>query len=97
VFFLSAAADFLYHYRTLCTSNEKGFSALWGKFAADILMQDWDTALEDMTRLREIIDSKVWLAAHGTEKHPSCCSTMVLGRKTDVLVIGVVYRRSSHR
>jgi len=54
----SASADFLYHYRTLCTSNEKGFSALWGKFAADILMQDWDTALEDMARLREVIDSK---------------------------------------
>lgn len=49
----------MYHYRTLCTSNEKGFSALWGKFAADILMQDWDTALEDMARLREVIDSKV--------------------------------------
>jgi hypothetical protein len=56
---IAAAADFLYHYRTLCTSNEKGFSALWGKFAADILMQDWETALEDMARLREVIDSKV--------------------------------------
>merc|ERR1719183_258903 len=54
----SGAAEFLYHYRTMCTSNEKGFSALWGKFAADILMQDWDTALEDMARLREVIDSK---------------------------------------
>ena len=34
-------------------------SALWGKFAADILMQDWDEAQEDMTRLKEIIDSKM--------------------------------------
>jgi len=54
----SGAAEFLYHYRTLCTSNEKGFSALWGKFAADILMQDWETAIDDMARLKEIIDSK---------------------------------------
>ena len=61
---ISASADFLYHYRTLCTSNEKGFSALWGKFAADILMQDWDTALEDMARLREVIDSKVRAYSH---------------------------------
>ena len=34
-------------------------SALWGKFAADILMQEWDEAQEDMTRLKEIIDSKM--------------------------------------
>eukprot|EP00242_Pyramimonas_sp_CCMP2087_P005245 CAMPEP_0198199476 /NCGR_PEP_ID=MMETSP1445-20131203/2769_1 /TAXON_ID=36898 /ORGANISM="Pyramimonas sp., Strain CCMP2087" /LENGTH=431 /DNA_ID=CAMNT_0043869333 /DNA_START=64 /DNA_END=1359 /DNA_ORIENTATION=+ len=54
----SAAQEFLYHYRTLSTSNEKGFSALWGKFAADILMQDWETALEDMARLKDVIDAK---------------------------------------
>eukprot|EP00899_Mesostigma_viride_P024735 jgi/Mesvir1/5446/Mv15503-RA.1 len=54
----SAAAEFLYHYRTLCTNAERSFSALWGKFASEILMQNWDTALEDMTRLKETIDSK---------------------------------------
>jgi len=42
----SAAAEFLYHYRSLCTNSERGSSALWGKFAADILQQDWDTAVE---------------------------------------------------
>ena len=30
----SAAAEFLYHYRSLCTNGERGASALWGKFAA---------------------------------------------------------------
>ena len=55
----SGAAEILRYYRSLCTSNERSFSALWGKFAADILMQDWDEALEDMTRLKEIIDSKI--------------------------------------
>ena len=34
-------------------------SALWGKFAADILMQEWEEAQEDMTRLKELIDSKM--------------------------------------
>lgn len=33
-------------------------SALWGKFAADILMQDWEEANEDLNRLKEAIDSK---------------------------------------
>jgi translation initiation factor 3 subunit E len=34
-------------------------SALWGKLAAEILMQNWDIALEELNRLKEIIDSKV--------------------------------------
>jgi len=54
----SAAAEFLYHYRTLCTNSEMSFSALWGKLAADILMQDWENAIEDIARLKENIDSK---------------------------------------
>jgi hypothetical protein len=32
---------------------------LWGKLAAEILMQNWDIALEELNRLKEIIDSKV--------------------------------------
>lgn len=55
----SGAAEFLRYYRSLASNNERSFSALWGKFAADILMQDWEEALEDMTRLKEIIDSKM--------------------------------------
>ena len=54
----SAAAEFLYHYRALCTSSERGASALWGKFASDILQQDWDTAVEDMTRLKDAIENR---------------------------------------
>ena len=33
---------------------------MWGKLAAEILMQNWDTALEELNRLKEIIDSKVF-------------------------------------
>lgn len=54
----SAAAEFLYHYRSLCTNADRGFAALWGKFASDILMQDWDTAVEDMTRLKDTIENR---------------------------------------
>lgn len=56
----SGAADYLYQYRALCTNSERSLSALWGKLAAEILMQNWDTALEELNRLKEIIDSKVF-------------------------------------
>lgn len=32
---------------------------MWGKLAAEVLMQNWDVALEELNRLKEIIDSKV--------------------------------------
>ncbi len=55
----SGASDFLYQYRTLCTNSDHSFSALWGKLAAEVLMQNWDVAIEELTRLKDIIDSKV--------------------------------------
>ncbi|TYG90174.1 hypothetical protein ES288_A07G044900v1 [Gossypium darwinii] len=36
----SGAADYLYQYRALCTNSERSLSALWGKLAAEILMQN---------------------------------------------------------
>ncbi|XP_072994661.1 eukaryotic translation initiation factor 3 subunit E [Typha latifolia] len=54
----SAAADYLYQYRGLCLNSDRSLSALWGKLAAEILMQNWDVALEELNRLKEIIDSK---------------------------------------
>eukprot|EP01135_Chromosphaera_perkinsii_P006531 Nk52_evm3s539 gene=Nk52_evmTU3s539 len=54
----SGAAEYLCHFRILSTDPEKNFAALWGKFAAEILMQNWEGALEDMNRLKETIDSK---------------------------------------
>jgi len=32
-------------------------NAVWGKLASEILMQNWDTALEDVNRIKEIIDT----------------------------------------
>lgn len=55
----SGASDYLYQYRTLCTNSDRSFSALWGKLAAEVLMQNWDVAVEELNRLKEIIDSKV--------------------------------------
>ena len=54
----SAAAEFLYHYRSLCTNGERGASALWGKFASDILQQDWNAAVEDMIRLKDAVENR---------------------------------------
>ncbi|XP_020690718.2 eukaryotic translation initiation factor 3 subunit E-like [Dendrobium catenatum] len=54
----SGAADYLYHYRDLCTNSDRSLSALWGKLAAEILMQNWAIALEELNRLKQIIDSK---------------------------------------
>lgn len=55
----SGAAEFLRYYRLLCNDGGRAFSALWGKFSADMLMQDWDEALEDMNRLKEAIDREM--------------------------------------
>jgi len=33
--------------------------ALWGKLASEILTTNWETALEDLNKLKEAIDQKV--------------------------------------
>jgi translation initiation factor 3 subunit E len=52
------AAEYLQHYRALSTHADKNFSALWGKFAAEILKQNWNSALEDLKKLKEAIDTR---------------------------------------
>jgi len=56
------AAEYLFHYIPLssgCPDKQADFfSALWGKFLSEILMQNWDTALEDMNRLKEVIANR---------------------------------------
>jgi translation initiation factor 3 subunit E len=53
----SGAADYLYHFRVLSTSTALLLSAHWGKLASDILTGKWDSALEEVNRLRELIES----------------------------------------
>ncbi|KAJ3092928.1 Eukaryotic translation initiation factor 3 subunit E [Quaeritorhiza haematococci] len=54
----SGCAEMLYHFRILSTDYDLNMSALWGKLAAEILTQNWDTALDDLTKLKELIDQR---------------------------------------
>ncbi|KAI5989640.1 eIF3 subunit 6 N terminal domain-containing protein [Pisolithus orientalis] len=54
----SGAADYLYHFRVLSTDSELNTSAHWGKLASDILTGKWDTALEELNTLRDVVDSR---------------------------------------
>jgi len=51
-------ALYLAHFRLLSDDVERNLSALWGKLAAEILMQNWNNASEDLKALREAIDTK---------------------------------------
>ena len=54
----SGAAQYLDSHRLLVPPTDKFYlSNLWGKLACEILMQQWEHALEDFTRLKEYIDS----------------------------------------
>jgi len=54
----SGAAEYLYFHRLLVGPSDKHFlNGLWGKLASEILMQNWETALEDLNRLKDFIDN----------------------------------------
>lgn len=54
----SVSTSYLYFCMLVLPPNDKNYlSALWGKFASEILYQNWDSALEDLNKLREYIDS----------------------------------------
>ena len=56
----SGAAEYLYFHRVLVQPGDKrSLDSLWGKLASEILMQNWDSAWEDLHRLRENIDSNL--------------------------------------
>ncbi len=50
----SQAGEYLAAYRTLSGSEDVGVA--WGKLAADILLQDWASAQEQLGRVREVLD-----------------------------------------
>ncbi|XP_031561936.1 eukaryotic translation initiation factor 3 subunit E [Actinia tenebrosa] len=53
----AGAAEYLYFYRVLAPGGDRNsLNALWGKLASEILMQNWETALEDLNRLKEVIE-----------------------------------------
>ncbi len=57
----SGAAEYLYFHRILVQPNDKNYlNGLWGKLASEILMQNWDTALEEVKRLQTFIDESTF-------------------------------------
>merc|ERR1719420_1483787 len=57
----SGAAEYLYSHRILVQPTDQNYlNGLWGKLASEILMQNWDSALEDLKRLQQHIDESTF-------------------------------------
>merc|ERR1740128_607475 len=51
------ASEYLYFHRILVQSTDPNYlNGMWGKLASEILMQNWDTALDDFNRLKQFFD-----------------------------------------
>ena len=55
-----SAAELLYQFRILSTDNDKVNAATWGKLASDILTTNWESAMEEVTKLKESIDTRLF-------------------------------------
>ncbi|KAK0705726.1 eIF3 subunit 6 N terminal domain-containing protein [Apiosordaria backusii] len=53
------ATETLYRFRVLSTDNDKVAYATWGRLACEILTMNWEVALEEVQKVREVIDSKL--------------------------------------
>ncbi|KAK4178935.1 eIF3 subunit 6 N terminal domain-containing protein [Triangularia setosa] len=53
------ATETLYRFRVLSTDNDKVAYATWGRLACEILTMNWESALEEVQKVREVIDSKL--------------------------------------
>ncbi|KAK0649691.1 eIF3 subunit 6 N terminal domain-containing protein [Cercophora newfieldiana] len=53
------ASELLYRFRVLSTDNDKVSYATWGRLACEILTTNWDMALEELQKVRELIDTKL--------------------------------------
>ncbi|KAF2166138.1 hypothetical protein M409DRAFT_55017 [Zasmidium cellare ATCC 36951] len=56
----ASASELLYQFRILSTDNDKVNSATWGKLACDILTVNWESAMEEVTKLKESIDTRLF-------------------------------------
>ncbi|KZF21881.1 eukaryotic translation initiation factor 3 subunit 6 [Xylona heveae TC161] len=54
------AAELLYQFRVLSTDNDKVASATWGKLASEILTTNWVSAMEEVQKVKESIDTKLF-------------------------------------
>ncbi|CAI6338498.1 unnamed protein product [Periconia digitata] len=53
------ASELLTRFRILTTDNDKEREASWGKLACEILSANWESALDDITKLAEHIDGRL--------------------------------------
>ena len=44
------------------TDNDKTASATWGKLACEILLMNWEGALEEINKVKDMIEQKVEMA-----------------------------------
>ncbi|KAI5793840.1 eukaryotic translation initiation factor 3 subunit E [Peziza echinospora] len=65
----SSASDLLYSYRILSTDNDKTASATWGKLACEILLMNWEGALEEIQKVKEMIEQKLFNNPLGQLRH----------------------------
>jgi translation initiation factor 3 subunit E len=54
------AAELLYRFRVLSTDNDKVAEATWGKLASEILSVNWEAAMEEISKLKENIDTRLF-------------------------------------
>jgi translation initiation factor 3 subunit E len=54
------AAELLYQFRVLSTDNDKVASATWGKFASEILTTSWEAAMEEVQKVKESIETRLF-------------------------------------
>lgn len=54
------ASDTLYHFRVLSTDNEKVASATWGKLACDILRAEFEPAMEEVQKVKDSIETRLF-------------------------------------
>ena len=50
---------FIFLLQATGNDDRNTLNALWGKLGSEILMQNWETALEDLNRLKDVIESNV--------------------------------------
>ncbi|EFQ98302.1 eukaryotic translation initiation factor 3 subunit E [Nannizzia gypsea CBS 118893] len=54
------AAELLYQFRVLSTDNDKVAAATWGKLACEILTTNWEGAMEEITKVKDSIDTRLF-------------------------------------
>ncbi|ODQ83054.1 hypothetical protein BABINDRAFT_31339 [Babjeviella inositovora NRRL Y-12698] len=62
------ASDLLYTFRLLSTDSESLIAATWGYLSCQIILLQWEKALQELQKLRDIIDSRSY-ADPATQLH----------------------------